>query len=170
MALETICPSIYSEWLEIQEPWHFREIDECCPICAEDNIEAVVKTICGHFFHTKCLRSWHRSQQEQFFKPEYPCPMCRTVLAVKEDGQVDRQELDDAIYDALELFRDEHVEWETRRAAHLSHGFTAALKKPFQGWSRELLRARNNDDDDYNFASGMRRGAHLYREPEKDDA
>jgi hypothetical protein len=34
----------------------------------------------------------------------------------------------------------------------------AALKKPFQGWSRDLLRARDNDDDDYNFASGPRRG------------
>jgi hypothetical protein len=34
----------------------------------------------------------------------------------------------------------------------------AALKKPFQGWSKELLRARDDDDDDYNFASGMRRG------------
>ncbi|KAH7406818.1 hypothetical protein DE146DRAFT_648533 [Phaeosphaeria sp. MPI-PUGE-AT-0046c] len=32
------------------------------------------------------------------------------------------------------------------------------LKKPFQGWSRELLRARDDDDDDYNFASGLRRG------------
>ncbi|QRC91624.1 hypothetical protein JI435_018520, partial [Parastagonospora nodorum SN15] len=34
----------------------------------------------------------------------------------------------------------------------------AALKKPFQGWSKELLRARDHDDDDYNFASGRRRG------------
>jgi hypothetical protein len=45
--------------------------------------------------------------------------------------------------------------------------FMAALKKPFQGWSKELLRARDDDDDHYNFASGARRGAHLYREPEK---
>ncbi|KAF2828124.1 hypothetical protein CC86DRAFT_204545 [Ophiobolus disseminans] len=33
----------------------------------------------------------------------------------------------------------------------------SALKKPFQGWSRELLPARDNDDDDYNFTSGSRR-------------
>lgn len=39
----------------------------------------------------------------------------------------------------------------------------SVLKKPFQGWSKELLRARDDDDDDYNFASGMRRGAELYR-------
>lgn len=59
---------------------------------------------------------------------------------------------------------------QTQQAAHQSHGFMAALKKPFQGWSKELLRARDNDDDDYNFASGMRRGAHLYRESEHDHA
>lgn len=53
--------------------------------------------------------------------------------------------------------------------AQQQHGFMAALKKPFQGWSKELLRARDDDDDDYNFASGMRRGAYLYREP-KDEA
>ncbi|CAO2652504.1 Nn.00g007870.m01.CDS01 [Neocucurbitaria sp. VM-36] len=40
----------------------------------------------------------------------------------------------------------------------------SALKKPFQGWSKELLRARDHDDDDYNFTSGARRGAELYRE------
>jgi hypothetical protein len=44
--------------------------------------------------------------------------------------------------------------------------FMAALKKPFQGWSKELLRARDHDDDDYNFSSGMRRGAQLYRKHE----
>jgi hypothetical protein len=43
--------------------------------------------------------------------------------------------------------------------------FMAALKKPFQGWSKELLRARDHDDDDYNFSSGTRRGAQQYREP-----
>ncbi|KAF2010813.1 hypothetical protein BU24DRAFT_427014 [Aaosphaeria arxii CBS 175.79] len=32
----------------------------------------------------------------------------------------------------------------------------AALKKPFQGWSKELLAARDGLDDDYNFASGRR--------------
>ena len=53
--------------------------------------------------------------------------------------------------------------------AQQQHGFMAALKKPFQGWSKELLRARDDDDDDYNFASGMRRGAYLYCEP-KDEA
>ncbi|KAG9187251.1 hypothetical protein G6011_05122 [Alternaria panax] len=40
-----------------------------------------------------------------------------------------------------------------------SSSLKAALKKPFQGWSKDLLRARDNDDDDYNFSSGMRRGA-----------
>ncbi|CAA9961060.1 hypothetical protein PTMSG1_04444 [Pyrenophora teres f. maculata] len=45
-----------------------------------------------------------------------------------------------------------------------SSSLRAALKKPFQGWSKELLRARDNDDDDYNFSSGMRRGAQYYNE------
>ncbi|KAF1938919.1 hypothetical protein EJ02DRAFT_307884, partial [Clathrospora elynae] len=39
----------------------------------------------------------------------------------------------------------------------------SALKKPFQGWSKQLLRARDTDDDDYNFTSGARRGAEYYR-------
>jgi hypothetical protein len=34
----------------------------------------------------------------------------------------------------------------------------STLMKPFQGWSMELMRARDDDDDDYNFASGLRRG------------
>jgi hypothetical protein len=45
--------------------------------------------------------------------------------------------------------------------------FMTVLKKPFQGWSKELLRARDDDDDHYNFASGARRGAHLYLESEE---
>lgn len=49
--------------------------------------------------------------------------------------------------------------------SHKTLGTTSlrsALKKPFQGWSRELLRARDDDDDDYNFTSGSRRGAEHY--------
>ncbi|KAF2683697.1 hypothetical protein K458DRAFT_418684 [Lentithecium fluviatile CBS 122367] len=34
----------------------------------------------------------------------------------------------------------------------------AALKKPFQGWSKEALWAREGLDDDYNFPTGGRRG------------
>jgi hypothetical protein len=40
----------------------------------------------------------------------------------------------------------------------------STLKKPFQGWSMDLLRARDNDDDDYNFSSGARRGAELCKD------
>lgn len=39
------------------------------------------------------------------------------------------------------------------------------LKKPFQGWSKELLAARDGLDDDYNFPHIPRRGAELYVEP-----
>ncbi|KAF2815787.1 uncharacterized protein BDZ99DRAFT_457742 [Mytilinidion resinicola] len=34
-----------------------------------------------------------------------------------------------------------------------------ALKAPFQGWSTSLLAAKEDLDDEYNFASGRRRGA-----------
>ncbi|CBX99610.1 predicted protein [Plenodomus lingam JN3] len=52
---------------------------------------------------------------------------------------------------------------ENTRQKNQHHAFgikslKAALKKPFQGWSTDLMRARDNDDDDYNFASGAPRG------------
>ncbi|KAF2497263.1 hypothetical protein BU16DRAFT_508274 [Lophium mytilinum] len=34
-----------------------------------------------------------------------------------------------------------------------------ALKAPFKGWSTSLLAAKDDLDDEYNFASGSRRGA-----------
>ncbi|OCK77797.1 hypothetical protein K432DRAFT_395315 [Lepidopterella palustris CBS 459.81] len=34
----------------------------------------------------------------------------------------------------------------------------ASLLKPFKGWSTSLLRPRDDDDDDYNFPCGHRRG------------
>jgi hypothetical protein len=34
----------------------------------------------------------------------------------------------------------------------------SALKKPFQGWSRDLLAAKNDLDDVYNFPHTPRRG------------
>ncbi|KAL6156896.1 hypothetical protein ACJQWK_06301 [Exserohilum turcicum] len=52
----------------------------------------------------------------------------------------------------------------TQHHAFSTSSLRSALKKPFQGWSKDLLRARDNDDDDYNFSSGMRRGAEYYTE------
>jgi hypothetical protein len=46
----------------------------------------------------------------------------------------------------------------SRSTSPSSLSIMSTLKKPFQGWSKELLRARDDDDDDYNFASGKRRG------------
>ncbi|KAH7401197.1 hypothetical protein BKA66DRAFT_405643 [Pyrenochaeta sp. MPI-SDFR-AT-0127] len=51
----------------------------------------------------------------------------------------------------------------TSRHPFSTSSLRSALKKPFQGWSKDLLRARDDDDDDYNFASGARRGAQQYR-------
>ncbi|RMZ68582.1 hypothetical protein GMOD_00008304 [Pyrenophora seminiperda CCB06] len=56
-----------------------------------------------------------------------------------------------------------------QHAIATSSSLRAALKKPFQGWSKELLRARDNDDDDYNFSSGMRRGAQYYNDDNDND-
>lgn len=36
--------------------------------------------------------------------------------------------------------------------------FASTLKKPFQGWSKSALWAREGQDDDYNFPSVSRRG------------
>jgi hypothetical protein len=36
------------------------------------------------------------------------------------------------------------------------------MKAPFKGWSTDLLAAKDDFDDEYNFTSGSRRGAHLY--------
>ncbi|PSN74864.1 hypothetical protein BS50DRAFT_567632 [Corynespora cassiicola Philippines] len=44
----------------------------------------------------------------------------------------------------------------TRKSHHTS--LKSALKKPFQGWTKEALWAREGLDDDYNFTSGKRRG------------
>jgi hypothetical protein len=53
---------------------------------------------------------------------------------------------------------------------HMSSSFTTsvrrsllkAMKAPFKGWSTDLLAAKDDFDDEYNFTSGSRRGAHLY--------
>ncbi|KAF2995247.1 hypothetical protein E8E13_003233 [Curvularia kusanoi] len=58
---------------------------------------------------------------------------------------------------------------QARQRAQQSHGFMATLKKPFQGWSKDLLWAKTSLDEEYTFASGQRRGAHLFRES-KDEA
>lgn len=109
MSLETIGNSPSSEWLEVQEPWHFRESSDSCPICTENTIADIVKTICGHNYHAKCLLGWHKSEQDQFAKTELSCPMCRSVLAVKEQGGIDLEELEDSYWyaGAFDLFGNE---------------------------------------------------------------
>jgi len=47
-----------------------------CAICIEDfeakSNEKLSKTPCGHFFHTKCLKSWAKNK--------FDCPICRAQL------------------------------------------------------------------------------------------
>ncbi|PVH92560.1 hypothetical protein DM02DRAFT_662828 [Periconia macrospinosa] len=47
----------------------------------------------------------------------------------------------------------------SKTSSSYSHfSLKAALKKPFQGWSKEALWARQDLDDDYNFPHVRRRG------------
>ncbi|KAF2740826.1 hypothetical protein EJ04DRAFT_507822 [Polyplosphaeria fusca] len=55
----------------------------------------------------------------------------------------------------------------TRSSKDIHHSvIKSTLKKPFEGWSKDLLAARDGLDDDYNFASGKRRGAEVGDESE----
>lgn len=47
----------------------------------------------------------------------------------------------------------------TRKSPRSS--FVEALKKPFKGWSKELLAAKDHLDDEYNFPRVPRRGEEL---------
>ncbi|KAH9869965.1 hypothetical protein J1614_006886 [Plenodomus biglobosus] len=51
----------------------------------------------------------------------------------------------------------------TQHHALSTKSLKAALKKPFQGWSMDLMRAKDDDDDHYNFASSAPRGTQDYR-------
>lgn len=46
----------------------------------------------------------------------------------------------------------------------MSLSIKSALKKPFQGWTKEALWAREGLDDDYNFPHVKRRGDDLFNE------
>ena len=48
------------------------------------------------------------------------------------------------------------------KTEHAKRPTLLSLKHLFKNWSPDLLRARDDDDDDYNFASGRRRGAGDY--------
>ncbi|KAF2649806.1 hypothetical protein K491DRAFT_610070 [Lophiostoma macrostomum CBS 122681] len=49
------------------------------------------------------------------------------------------------------------VSQSSRPRKSFRRSLTSALKKPFQGWSRDLVAAKSNLDDDYNFSDGRRR-------------
>lgn len=50
-----------------------------------------------------------------------------------------------------------------------SKKLVSALKKPFQGWSMDLMAARDGLDDDYNFARTRRRGEELRKSERQDE-
>lgn len=52
-------------------PEELIHIDDVCPICW-DKMETAVRTICSHYFHGGCLRSWLRDQKS--------CAVCRRTL------------------------------------------------------------------------------------------
>ena len=56
---------------------------QVCAVCLDTLVgEAVDRTRCGHNFHSKCLRNWHRVQPT--------CPMCRHVCMSKFSVRVGR--------------------------------------------------------------------------------
>lgn len=59
--------------------------EECC-ICLETLIEDhVTKLPCDHTLHTKCIRDYAKSLDNQ---DEMPCPLCRKeVIIVLEEEQ-----------------------------------------------------------------------------------
>ncbi len=48
---------------------------ETCSICLEDCEIGTKSTVCGHFFHTKCLNEWKSNIHG------HTCPVCRTEIA-----------------------------------------------------------------------------------------
>ena len=54
-----------------------------CNICLEGQTEAsnpVMKSVCGHEFHSNCLLSWTTTKLKPEQTEPNPCPVCRTKL------------------------------------------------------------------------------------------
>ncbi|KAF7956980.1 hypothetical protein EAE96_004302 [Botrytis aclada] len=94
---------------------HFTRLEDLqvplddCSICVEplnhhDEGEmhtAIVKTVCGHIFHERCLEGWFVSSAQG------DCPFCRTLLRVTELPQVPtRQEVEEPIPEWLTILFD----------------------------------------------------------------
>lgn len=48
-------------------------IDFCCSICLENtNVDIIIETRCGHYFHYSCLRKWMTYIRK--------CPYCKNIL------------------------------------------------------------------------------------------
>jgi len=54
------------KYLKYSKKFKFCE-DDVCPICLEHLTNNTIEIVCGHTFHTHCLREWQRGT----------CPMCR---------------------------------------------------------------------------------------------
>lgn len=49
---------------------------ENCTICFEKMNTDIIKTVCNHYFHTKCLKQWLESSDNE----NKNCPVCRSNL------------------------------------------------------------------------------------------
>lgn len=50
-----------------------------CPICQDENInDSYLFTLCGHSFHSSCIRKWDQTQRHQ--KRITKCPCCNSIL------------------------------------------------------------------------------------------
>ena len=50
-----------------------------CPICLEE-LEAGLKTPCGHQFCTHCIVGWQEKETNSPTTPPYTCPSCRSAI------------------------------------------------------------------------------------------
>ena len=55
-----------------------------CSICYEPILEKSKKTICGHIYHTSCLKKWVELGHDT-------CPLCRTDIVNDETTKLIRQ-------------------------------------------------------------------------------
>jgi hypothetical protein len=50
-----------------------------CPICLEE-LEAGLKTSCGHHFCTHCIIGWQEKETSSPTTPPHTCPSCRSAI------------------------------------------------------------------------------------------
>jgi len=61
-----------------------KEFSEPCPICYDDNINTLYKTVCGHKFCDDCIKTWLQKNR--------CCPMCRMKIVNHSEISIHKNE------------------------------------------------------------------------------